>query len=147
MLDLAQGEGGQTTLEEIAERQGVPPTMMPGIVHALARAGLAETARGHGGGVRLGRPAEGISVRHVLESLERPLRLQRCEELGPRCPRRGQAACALREMWARTEAAVLGVWEATTLAELARPQGEKGERDGPLQHEGDGAFREPAQRG
>ncbi len=120
MLDLAQREEEQTTLEEIADRQGVPATMMPGLVQALARAGLAETMRGHGGGVRLGRPAEEVSVRDVLEALERPLELHRCRDLHRHCPRGRATDCALRKLWTDTEGAVLEVWEKTTLAQLAR---------------------------
>ena len=120
MMDLAILGGEQTTFEEMARRQGIPATMVPALVQTLARAGLAETMRGHGGGVRLARPAEEITVRQVLEALERSLRLRRCPEMQRTCPRGTEAECALRRLWEETEAAVLGVWERTTLAELAR---------------------------
>jgi len=50
MVDLASRPGSRRTLEGIAQRQQIPPAILPGIIQTLARAGLVETVRGYGAG-------------------------------------------------------------------------------------------------
>ncbi len=118
MLDLARRAGEQTTLDEIASRQHIPVTMLPNIVQTLAKAGLVETTRGHGGGVRLGRPAEEINVRTVLQAVQGPLQLHRCDSVKRSCPLGAGERCPLRGVWEKTESRMLELWEQTSLSDL-----------------------------
>ena len=120
MLDLATRPLEQTTLNEIALRQSIPPAVLPAIFQLLARAGLVETVRGYHGGVRLGRPAAEVSVRMVFEALEGPLKLHRCDSMQGSCGLDLNPQCPLRGLLEETRRRVLELWGATSLAELAR---------------------------
>jgi len=120
MVELASCEGETSTAAEIAARQGIPEKILPGIVRSLATAGLVETARGFGGGVRLAQPPEAVSVRDVWEALEGPLELSRCAAAGSNCPIGLGERCPLQGLWERTRARMLEEWSSTTLRDLAR---------------------------
>jgi Rrf2 family protein len=115
MIDLAAQGGGQTTFDEIARRQRVPPTFIPQIMRDLGRAGLVTTVRGFGGGVRLAMAPEAISVRAVFEAVQGPMALYRCLAQAE-CDH--EADCALRDVWIAAQAEMLRVFERTTLADL-----------------------------
>lgn len=115
MLDLGL-QGGQSTFEEIAGRQGIPPKFMPEIMRDLGKAGLVVTTRGFGGGVRLALEPEDVTVRAVVEALEGPLVIFRCLSNPGRCP--ADENCAVQEMWSQAQEEMAGVLERTTLADL-----------------------------
>jgi len=117
MVDLAAQKGGQTTFEEVARRQNVPPNFMPQIMRDLRRAGLVTTVRGFGGGVRLAAPPGEISVRAVFEAVEGPMALYRCLAQAE-CGHEGD--CALREVWLLAQQEMLKVFERATLADLLK---------------------------
>lgn len=119
MVDLARRPGKQTTLSEIAERQNIPAALLPNVIQVLAKAGLVETLRGYGGGVRLGRTAEEINVRMVLEAVDGPLRLYRCRTIRGSCRSGQERRCPLRALWDATQGRILDLWERVSLAVLA----------------------------
>ncbi len=118
MLDLAARPGEQTTVEEIADRQHIPPTILPGIIQTMTKAGLVESSRGYGGGIRLARSPRDISVQTVWEAIQGPLELYRCNSKGP-CPLGLGEECPLKSVWEQTQERMLEVWERTSLADLA----------------------------
>jgi len=117
IVDLAAQRGGQTTFDEIAQRQKVPPNFMPQIMRELARAGLVTTVRGFGGGVRLALDPGEISVRAVMEAVQGPLALYRCLSQAE-CEH--EADCVLRDLWVQAQDEMLKVFERTTVADLLR---------------------------
>jgi Rrf2 family protein len=119
MFELARNGEKRTTAEQIAKRQCIPATMLPSIIHALARAGLVDTLRGHQGGVRLARPADQITVRQVWEAVEGPLEFHRCQRARETCPLGMGEPCRLRGLWEETRSRVLEQWEKTSLFDLA----------------------------
>jgi Rrf2 family transcriptional regulator, iron-sulfur cluster assembly transcription factor len=70
---------------ELARRQHIPLGFLTKIVGGLARVGILETRRGAGGGVRLGRPADEITVLEVIEAAQGPVRLNLCIGLPATC--------------------------------------------------------------
>jgi Rrf2 family nitric oxide-sensitive transcriptional repressor len=92
LMYLAQRQGKQVTIAEIARAHGVSESHLMKVVNRLARLGYLTTVRGKGGGIGLGRPAAGISVGAVIRDLE-PVAMVECLEsdyqgncrLSPRC--------------------------------------------------------------
>ena len=123
MLDLAARPQEQTTLDEVAARQCIPPNVLPNIFQTLAKAALVQTVRGYGGGVRLAQAPQDISVRQVLEAIEGPLELYRCERHRDNCPVGLGRHCPLHSLWQETQSRMLDLWGQTTLADLARGNG------------------------
>lgn len=75
---LASCPGGVALVRTIAEQRGIPAPYLAKIVHQLARAGLVRTQRGVGGGVRLARPPEDITLYDVCLALNDPAIETRC---------------------------------------------------------------------
>jgi Rrf2 family protein len=78
LLALAERPGELLTAAELGDRSGVPAGNIPGVVSALARAGLVASTRGRSGGCKLARPPEQISILEVVDSLGGPLTTPNC---------------------------------------------------------------------
>ncbi len=72
---------------EIAGPQEIPASFLAKILGRLARAGILSSTRGPGGGFRLAKPADGITLRSVVTAVAGPLELTECLVEGGFCPR------------------------------------------------------------
>lgn len=114
MVDLA--DHPEARIADIAARTGAPAAHLAKVVQSLVRAGLVETTRGRGGGVRLARRPEEIALREIVEAVQGPLRFQRCPRRGIDCPRNPD--CPVYRLWVDLEANVGGHLERVRLADL-----------------------------
>jgi Rrf2 family protein len=134
MIDLAtlEAQNGVVQIKEIAEREKIPAKFLEQILLTLKNAGLLQSKMGIGGGYHLARPAEQISLGHIVRVLDGPLAPVRCvsqmayEPCG--CPDEG--TCGLRMVMGDVRNAIAGVLDHTTLADVSkrvenvRPKGE-----------------------
>ena len=71
LADIAlQPEGALVSLAEIARRQDISLPYLEQLFVKLRRVGLVDSARGPGGGYRLGRPATEIRVVEILGAVD-----------------------------------------------------------------------------
>ena len=71
ILDLAvYGKEQPVSIRSISERQDISERYLEQLIAKLKKAGLVESIRGAGGGYRIARPADTISVGEVLYVLE-----------------------------------------------------------------------------
>ena len=99
MTDLARhGRERAVTLAEIAGRQEISQAYLEQLFAALRRRGLVASVRGPGGGYRLGRSAELISVVEVVRAVDEPLTATRCEGVQIGCLGGGER-CATHDLW------------------------------------------------
>lgn len=118
MLDLAlNAEGGPVRLKDLAQRQGVSVKYLEQIIPALKNGGFVRSVRGINGGYMLAKDASQITLLEIISALEGPLAPVDCVDAPKLCPR--SKACATHEVWKDVRAAIDGVLEAKTLAELA----------------------------
>ena len=118
ILDLAtNSQNGRTSTHEIAARQSIPNPFLAKIISQLSLAGLVITFRGAGGGVSLSRPSSEISLLNVIEALEGPIALNRCLIEPDQCPQNDH--CPVHGIWAKAQADLIALLEATTFDELA----------------------------
>jgi len=116
MTVLAAAGGALVKADVIAERQDIPRHFLDNILTDLRRAGLVATQRGADGGSRLARPATDITMADVMRAMEGPLaavRDVRPEQLSYDAP-----ASSLPEVWIAVRAALRGVLEHVTLADV-----------------------------
>jgi Rrf2 family protein len=118
MIELAAASGATALVkaEQLAAAQSIPPKFLESILLELRHAGLVVSQRGAEGGYRLGRPAEEIAVADVIRAVEGPIatiRGVRPEEVSY-----AGSAVALCEVWIDLRAAMRGVLEKTTIADL-----------------------------
>jgi Rrf2 family protein len=106
----------EASIREIAARTAIPGAHLAKVVQALARAGLVETTRGRGGGVRLAHPPSQITLRHAVEAVQGPLRFWRCPRRGKGCPR--DPNCPNYRFWIDLEAAIAARLEHLRLTDL-----------------------------
>ncbi len=99
MTDLARhGRERAVTLAEIAGRQEISQAYLEQLFAALRRCGLVASVRGPGGGYRLGRPADAISIADVAQAAGEPLAAIRCDGAGGGCLGGGER-CATHDLW------------------------------------------------
>ena len=111
-------------IEEISSAENIPRSFLAKIVQSLAHAGIVESHRGVGGGFRLARPAEQISVLDILKAIEGTLALQTCTENPALCvwDASRMENCTLCGLFRQAQARVTDLFSQTTLANLAKPK-------------------------
>ena len=83
MVD-AKGNEREMSVREMAALQGVPSDYLGKIFTRLSRAGLGISTEGKGGGFRLARPAELISVLDVAHAIDGDKNMFECREVRQR---------------------------------------------------------------
>ena len=102
----------------LAEETGVPLPTAQKLVSRLAAAGLVESTRGSGGGIRLARPPATITLADIVEAVEGPIALTTCVEQGAHdCCIEGN--CHVKPHWGAVNSAVRDALAGVTLAALA----------------------------
>jgi Rrf2 family protein len=116
MLFLTRPHGGHLAqIHEIAEHCSLPEPFLGQILRLLVRAGLVQSKKGVGGGFTLARKPEEISFLEVLEALEGPVAVNRCQSPVEHCQKEGN--CSMEFVWAKAQDALLKVFRETTLAD------------------------------
>ncbi len=109
------------TIEEVARRYEISRNHLMKVAQTLAQAGIIESLRGRGGGLRLARPAKDINLGTVIRTTEDSLALVECFDR----QRNGcivASACGLRGPLEEALSAFLAVLDRYSLADLiARP--------------------------
>jgi Rrf2 family protein len=114
----AQSAGIYLGAADIASRIGAPANYLGKLLQTLARAGLVESRKGLGGGFRLARPAERISLRDVVDPIEPLERLEHCLLGRATC---GLASpCAVHIRYGAMRQQYFQLMEETTIADLVR---------------------------
>ncbi len=110
--------GAYAGAAEIAEQIGAPRNYLGKLLKTLADAGLVESQKGKGGGFRLARQPEEISILDLVEPIDRVSRWSGCFLGGSRCS--DNAPCAVHERWGKVRDLYLRFLGSTTLADLVR---------------------------
>ena len=121
MTELARSyrEDRLLSISEIARNEGLPVAYLEQLVGELRRAGLVEGTRGVRGGYKLARAPGQMTVGDVYRVLEGEVAPVDCtaeDYLPGACAR--EPECLSRGIWARVQAAILGVLDSTTLDDL-----------------------------
>ncbi len=120
LIDLAENQrDGFVTLKEVAARQEISEKYLESIVKELVRAGVLEGLRGKGGGYRLARAPEDVSVLEVLKLMEGTLAPVAClEERAKPCPR--AMSCRTLTLWEGLNKVVTDYLRNFTIRDLMR---------------------------
>lgn len=104
--------------EEICRTQEISPTFLIKITRPLLKKGILAAVRGVGGGFRLARPPDTISMLEVVETLQGPLTFNTCLLRPGTCSR--DSLCPVHPIWKQIKEGterILAMW---TFADLAR---------------------------
>ena len=122
MMTAAARHAGAARLSaaELAEETGVPLPTAQKLMQRLAAAGLLESTRGVGGGVRLARPPAAISLADIVEAVEGPIAMTQCSGSDEASDCALDAHCRVKTHMGVVGAKVRGALHAVTLQELAQ---------------------------
>jgi len=115
-LASSYGDGSYVTISDVADRMALPKPFTPQVLGLLARAGIAESKAGRGGGYRLVRDPGEISILEVVEAAEGSLINSRCTLRGGPCRRDDR--CVIHDTWMAAGEAFRRALASTTLAEI-----------------------------
>ena len=126
LLDLAEhADGALIPMKEVAVRQGISLKYIERIMPALRNSGLIESTHGIGGGYRLAKPPETVTLWEILSLAEGDLAPVACLETGAEpCGR--APICKTLPVWQSYYALTKDYFSNLTLADLLK-QPESGE--------------------
>lgn len=103
---------------EIAQKWNVPVKYLEQILKALKDAGIISGQVGVGGGYRLTRAPSLITAGEVIRILDGRLAPMGCVSSYDYEPCEFEPSCGLKTLWTKTRAAIVGVIDQTTIADL-----------------------------
>ena len=120
MIDIAlHSNGGNVSLKDVSEREGISLKYLEQIVNALCKAGYLKSRRGSQGGYKMTRKPEEYTVGDILRVTEGDMAPVSCLEGGENlCPRRN--ACSTIKFWTGLYDAIKTYIDGTTIADMAR---------------------------
>lgn len=116
---LAARPGDVLSAASLAEQAGLETPTVAKLLKPLAQAGLVEGFRGAGGGYRLARAAERITLVEIVEAMEGPLAMTECSVHAGICGI--EHSCGVRANWRRINEVVADALRAVTLADMLAP--------------------------
>ena len=116
MLDLAlRHQHGPVTLAGIGERQGISLSYLEQLFGKLRRHALVDSVRGPGGGYRLARPGDKVSVADIILAVDEPLDATQCGGM-ENC--RDEQRCMTHNLWATLNEKLYEYLNSVTLQDL-----------------------------
>ena len=117
-------------IQTIAKEQNIPQRFLEQILNDLKSAKLVVSKRGVGGGYRLARPPQQITLAPIIRHIEGALAPVGCvsEHFYRKCSCPDESKCALRSVMKDVREAIVDILEKVTVADLCeRAQKLKGE--------------------
>ena len=110
--------GEQASADRISAEANVPRRLLARILATLSREGLVESEQGRGGGSRLARPPQEITLLDAVEADEGPFGVTRCIMQNRACG--SGPPCAMHNAWEEGQQAILGYLETQTLDDFVQ---------------------------
>ena len=123
MLDLALNEASKpVTLAGISERQHISLSYLEQLFSRLRKQGLVTSVRGPGGGYRLGKSADAISVASIIAAVDEQIDATQC---GGNEDCHDEGRCMTHDLWASLNTKILDYLADVALADLVENQRKK----------------------
>jgi Rrf2 family nitric oxide-sensitive transcriptional repressor len=106
------------TINTISAGYGISKEHLRKVVHALSQAGYLHTTQGRNGGMRLGRPAEMINIREVVEHFENADLVECFDKASNTCPITGM--CGLKHVLSKAQSSFLEVLGQYRLSDMIK---------------------------
>lgn len=120
LVDMAEHNSGEfIPLKDIVKRQDVSQKYLESIMLLLSKNGIVEGVHGKGGGYRLVKSPENVTIGEILRATEGSLAPVTClEENAKICERAG--SCKTLSLWREFYALVNGFFDGKTIKDLMR---------------------------
>jgi len=121
LVQLAREPAGVSVLgQDLAERAHIPANYLSKILWTLRNAGFLEATRGHGGGYRLAKPADQITLIEIVRQFEGVNAEPGCL-LGEQHECSDKTPCSAHAAWKKVKEAYIQFVRSTTLADIGKP--------------------------
>ena len=121
MMDLALREGtGPVALASISERQKISLSYLEQLFGRLRREGLVTSVRGPGGGYRLGKALEDMSVAEIILAVDEPIDTTGCA--GQENCKDDNGKCLTHDLWVALNQKIFDYLGSVTLGQLTAKQ-------------------------
>jgi len=121
MMDLALREGtGPVALASISERQKISLSYLEQLFGRLRREGLVTSVRGPGGGYRLGKALEDMSVAEIILAVDEPIDTTGCA--GQENCKDDNGKCLTHDLWVALNQKIFEYLGSVTLGQLTAKQ-------------------------
>ena len=121
MIDVAMhGTNAPVTLAGVSQRQKISLSYLEQLFGKLRRHSLVDSVRGPGGGYRLARAPETISVAEVIVAVDEPIDATQCA--GRESCKDDGKRCMTHELWANLNTHIFSYLRSVSLAELVAQQ-------------------------
>jgi Rrf2 family iron-sulfur cluster assembly transcriptional regulator len=118
MVDLAgQKSGEPVTLAAIAERQEIPLAYLEQIFAKMKKAELVSSVRGPGGGYKLGKSMEDITIAEIVLASEESIKMTRCGGEVKVCMTT-KTRCLTHDLWEGLGDQIHGYLSGVTLSDV-----------------------------
>ncbi len=120
MMDLAIHDGvGPVTLADISQCQGISLSYLEQLFSKLRKNGLVDGVRGPGGGYKLARPADSITVAEIITAVDEHVDITNCGGAGD-C--QDGTRCLTHELWTELSTRLYDFLNDITLSQfVSRP--------------------------
>ena len=116
MIDLAlNADKGPVTLAGISERQKISLSYLEQLFGKLRRDQLVNSVRGPGGGYRLAKPGDQITVTDIVRAVDESLDATQC---GGHENCRAESRCMTHDLWTTLNAKMYEYLSSVTLSQL-----------------------------
>ncbi|MBS7219506.1 MAG: Rrf2 family transcriptional regulator [Oscillospiraceae bacterium] len=120
VLCLAMYPDRCCTAAEIQRQMGVPATYLHKVTARLKRAGILQAEKGNGGGYRLCRTPDEVSLYDILSLTEQTLEINGCLVNESFCSRHAAETCPVRQVYSELSAVMKNSLQQTTIGSLLR---------------------------
>lgn len=119
LIDLAvYSEESAVSISSIAAREQISESYLEQLVAKLRKAGLVTSIRGAGGGYKLARPAQEISVGDILRALEGNLEAVKCAGLDAEKGCEEADFCVTKYVWQKINESITQAVDEIKLSQL-----------------------------
>ena len=108
-------------IRAISESTGIPRYFLAKLVQTLVKAGILDSTKGRGGGIRFALPASQVSIVDVVKAIDGHQALKDCMFGIQACD--GTRGCPIRSKWEPIRKQIINFLENTTVADLASEMG------------------------
>ena len=120
MADLALHGGADRAvpLQEVARRQEISLSYLEQLFARMRRAGLVSGVRGPGGGYRLARGADAVTVAEIIAAVNEPIKATRCDETSAKSCIGRTGRCIAHGLWQEMGDRIQVFLESVSLADV-----------------------------
>lgn len=120
MADLALHGGSERAvpLQEVARRQEISLSYLEQLFSRMRQAELVTGVRGPGGGYRLARAANAVTIAEIIAAVNEPIKATRCEEGSAKSCLGRSGRCIAHNLWQEMGERIKGFLASVTLDDV-----------------------------